>query len=70
MIFELIPIKVIVDIYYGVLLEERILLISEKVDILTVAIEAIFELLFPFSPINYRVISKIPADMHFFLGLP
>jgi len=45
-------------------------LFQNNVEKLTVAIEAIFELMFPFSPMNYRVISNLPVDMHVFLGLP
>lgn len=60
----------IIDIFYGILLEERILLVAKDIEKMTQAIEALFELVFPFSPLNYRVISNLPADMHVFLGLP
>lgn len=70
LIFELIPVERIIDVFYGIMLEERILLVTKNISKMTKAIEGLFELVFPFSPLNYRVISNLPGDMHFFLNLP
>lgn len=69
-IFDFLTPNVIIHFFYGILLEERILLISENVAKITAVIEAMFELIFPFNPINYRTISILPESMLDFLGLP
>lgn len=69
-IFECLNITALIDMFYGILLEERILLITDCIGEMTVAIEALFELVFPFNPIDYRIISSLPEDMHMLLGLP
>lgn len=69
-IFDLLSPDLIIHFFYGILLEERILVISENVAKFTAVIEAMFELIFPFNPINYRTISILPESMIDFLGLP
>jgi hypothetical protein len=69
-IFECLHPTALIDIFYGILLEERMLLITDCIGQITVAIEALFELVFPFNPIDYRIISSLPEDMHLLLGLP
>jgi len=69
-IFDFLSLGAIVDMFYGILLEERILVITDQADRFSKIVETIFELVFPFSPISYKTVSYLPEDMEELLGLP
>lgn len=69
-IFEILQPKHILDIFMGILMEERILVILEEVDEFSLVLEALFELLFPLNPVSYMTIPSLGEGMEVFLGSP
>ena len=60
----------IVDIFNGILLEEKILIVTDYLESFASIVESFNELLFPFNPNNYFTISFITDDMIDFLYAP
>ena len=60
----------IIDIFNGILLEEKILIVTDLIENFASIVESFNELLFPFNPNNYFTISFITEDMIDFLYAP
>lgn len=60
----------IIDIFNGILLEEKILIVTDYLESFASIVESFNELLFPFNPNNYFTISFITDDMIDFLYAP
>lgn len=69
-ILSMVEIKHIIDLFYAILLEEKIVILCDDLRMPTLIAEALFSLLYPFKPMNYTIISIIAENMIDYLDAP